>query len=68
MDDQLVALIGDEDGDEILYTDWVSAARAEGLEPRQIQNLKRRGRVHTRLDEAGNVYIVIGRRPAEEEA
>lgn len=66
MDNELVDLIGAEDGDEMLYADWVSAARAGGLRPESIQNLKRRKRVHTRLDEDGNVWIVRGARPTPE--
>lgn len=63
MDEQLVSIIGASDGAQKLYTEWVDAARAAKLRPESIQNLKRRGLVHTKLDENGVVWIVRGAKP-----
>lgn len=63
MDEQLVSIIGASDGAQKLYTEWVDTARAAKLRPESIQNLKRRGLVHTKLDENGVVWIVRGAKP-----
>lgn len=63
MDDQLIDLVGASNGAEKLYSEWVDAARAAKLRPETIQRLKRKGLVHTRLDEEGNVWIVRGAKP-----
>lgn len=67
MDEQLVNLVGASDGDAKLYETWVSEARAASLRPETIQKLKRRGLVHTRLGELGEVWIVRGAKPTPEE-
>lgn len=65
MEEQLVNLIGESDGSEILFDEWVNAARAAKLRPEVIQNLKRRELVYTRLAENGQVWIVRGKKPAQ---
>lgn len=66
MDEQLVNLIGATDGEAKLYEEWVTEARAASLRPETVQKLKRRGLVHTRLGELGEVWIVRGAKPASE--
>jgi hypothetical protein len=66
MEQELVNLIGAEDGAQLLYSDWVNQARAANLRPEVIQRLKRKRLVHTILDENGQVFIVRGARPQPE--
>lgn len=61
---ELLDLIGAADGAERPFDEWVVAARQAGLRPETIQNLKRRGVVHTRLAPDGTVIIVRGAKPA----
>lgn len=65
MDEQLVALIGESEGAVMEFDAWRLAAVQEGLNPSKIQNLKRRGLVHTRIVD-GVHEIVRGARPAEQ--
>lgn len=65
MEQQLIDLVGASDGAQKLYSEWVNEARAANLRPETIQRLKRRGVVHTRLDENGQVWIVRGAKPTE---
>jgi len=62
MEQQLLDLIGEE-GDEMQFDEWVSQARAQGLQPNVVQRLKRTGKVYTKLDENGVNWIVRGSRP-----
>lgn len=66
LEQQLVDLVGATEGAERPFDEWRMAVIQEGLNPSKIQNLKRRGLVYTRLDEAGNHFIVRGTRPAPE--
>ena len=66
MEQQLVDLIGETEGSERSFDEWRLAAIQAGLNPSKVQNLKRRGLVWTRLDEAGNHFIVRGARPSPE--
>ena len=65
MDEQLVNLIGASEGAVKEFDAWRLEAVQSGLNPSKIQNLKRRGLVHTRI-ENGVHYIVRGKRPANQ--
>ena len=62
--DELLNLIGQAEGASKPFEQWVSEARAAKLRPELIQNLKRRGLVHTTFDTNGVTVIVRGARPA----
>lgn len=66
MDDALVDLVGESEGDFRPFDEWRLAAIQAGLQPAKIQNLKRRGLVWTRLNAEGVNEIVRGQRPAPE--
>jgi len=63
MEQQLLDLIGPNDGAEMPFDEWVAQARSAGLRPDVVQKLKRRGTVHTRLTPEGVNMIVRGPRP-----
>jgi len=62
MDEQLVNLIGAAVGANKEFDAWRLEAIQAGLTPSRIQNLKRRGLVHTVIED-GTHYIVRGARP-----
>lgn len=63
--DQLVELIGAVDGASRPFEEWRLAALQAGLQPNKIQNLKRRGLVHTVINPDGAHLIVRGAKPVE---
>ena len=64
MDELLVNLVGATEGAERSFDEWRLAALSQGLQPQKIQQLKRRGLVHTRLDPVtGEHFIVRGAKP-----
>lgn len=61
---ELLDLIGENDGDEAEFDTWVVAGRAAGLQPAIIQRLKRLGQVWTYINpETGKHMIVRGANP-----
>lgn len=65
MDEQLVDLIGASEGAAKEFDAWRLEAVQAGLNPSKIQNMKRRGLVHTRIVD-GVHEIVRGPRPANQ--
>lgn len=62
MEQQLVDLIGSSDGATMPFEEWRLLVLQKGLNPTKIQNLKRRGLIHTVLED-GVHYIKRGARP-----
>jgi len=62
--DGLLNLIGANDGARKGFDEWVQEARTAGLQPNQIQKMKRLNLAHTVLDENGKNWIVRGAKPA----
>jgi len=61
--DQLVELVGANAGAERPFDEWRLAAIQAGLQPQSIQNLKRRGLVHTYINAQGVNMIKRGAKP-----
>jgi len=64
--DELLNLIGANEGAQRPFDEWVQEARNQGLQPNMIQRLKRMGVVHTKLDANGQNIIVRGAKPQPE--
>lgn len=64
MEQQLVDLIGANEGAIMPFEEWRLLVLQKGLNPTKIQNLKRRGLIHTVLVD-GVHYIKRGARPVE---
>lgn len=64
MEQDLLAIIGENEGDEMPFDEWRLAALQQGLQPQSIQKMKRRGLVYTELRPDGSHVIIRGQRPA----
>lgn len=60
---ELVELIGASDGASKPFEQWRLEALQAGLQPGKIQNLKRGGYLHTRINPDGTHVIVRGKDP-----